>query len=53
MISIYKNKVFKTQWYDKENNFEYGMILIIENSHPMQYSIDGGDTWKEVENDNL
>ena len=53
MIVIYKNEVFETPYFDKENNFSDGMILIIGTSHPKQYSIDGGENWNEIEVDHL
>ena len=53
MIIVHKNIAFKSNYFSKENHFKDGVILIIETTHPMQYSIDGGETWKEMQRFNL
>lgn len=51
MIIVYNDKVFETEYYEKENCYKKGMVLILSSN--TLYSVDGGDTWLEVEKDHL
>jgi len=44
-------KPFFTTYYDKQNHFVEGMIII--DPYTDRYSIDGGDTWMPIEDDEL
>lgn len=49
-IIIYDGKAWYTDWYDYENNYKPGMIII--DIHRDRFSVDG-TTWKKIEYDHL
>lgn len=49
-LIIYQGKAFYTNWYDYENNYVLGMIVI--NLFTVKISFDG-KTWNEIEEDHL
>ena len=49
-LIVYNGEAFYTNWFDKENNYVKGMVVVNLLSH--QYTINGGD-WFEVQEDSL
>lgn len=47
---IYKGEVWHTNWYDSQNNYREGMVVI--NRLNNTYTSDGLN-WKEITEDNL
>lgn len=41
---------FYTNWYQFENNFQEGMIVVDRTQHLISFD---GETWQDIERDNL
>lgn len=49
-LIIYNGKIFLTEWFVAENNYEAGMTVI--DLYKEEYTTDG-TTWNEIERDHL
>ena len=49
-LIIYEQAAFYTNWYDYENHYEQGMIIIDRACDMITYD---GENWHEIEDDHL